>query len=425
VAEDINKLLGRTDYVDHWIREARHHCKGRSWQHHLMEVVAIVEVAFGKDWLREVAQRPNRVVLTGDDPSRHPLGGWIATTSATNVTSVVELAVYLRHCARAPMLNEVLSMLRNAEQFDRAFVQLAFGYRFLRLGVAGFEFEPSTDGGRRADHFFTSGGTPYLVECYEPESVRHAAHSDLINHSLAAVWNAAEYHHRRVIAKVTMDSLEAVDAQMRKAIEQNVRGLIARLTDGGIERSVGNGYTLEVIDTASLTAAATQEKAWSLAGPGDWIVNQKLVPREQVAGISRGEPTTDVRLSWAIVTVKQTTDRIQELATLADKVDRKVSQVRRRAVGAKGIILVNSWIGRSGALGKPEALPILNDIRSKVLVPRSDIAGILLVERGHDEDSRPFFGGVWLEGRDGAPLQDLFDRLRRREAERSVLDDWT
>ena len=45
----------------------------------------------------------------------------------------------------------MLSMLGNAEQFGRAFVQLAFGYRLLRLGVDGLEFEPPTDGGRRAN----------------------------------------------------------------------------------------------------------------------------------------------------------------------------------------------------------------------------------------------------------------------------------
>lgn len=424
MTEDVNKLLGRGDYVDHWVREARHHGKGQRWQRHLMEVVAILEVAFGKDWLREVAQQPNRAVLTGDDPSRHPLGSWIATPSATNVTSVVELAVYLRHCARVPRLDDVLSMLRNPEQFSRAFVQLAFGYRFLRLGVDGLEFEPQTDGGRRADHFFSSGGIPYLVECYEPQRERHSAYSDLINHSFSAALNAADYHHRRVIAKVTLDSAEKLDGSTRKSIERDVRELIARLTDGGVERSVGNGYALEVTDTANLTAAATEEKAWSLAGPGDWLVNKKLVPRAEVAGISRGQPTTDVRLSWAIATVKQKGDPIQELATLAEKVSRKVSQVRNRAVGAKGIILVKSWIGRSGALGKEEVMPILEEIRAKVLVARSDLAGVFLVERGHDEGSRPFFGGAWLEGRDGTPLREFFERLRRRESESRVLDDW-
>lgn len=424
MAEDVDKLLGRTDYVEHWLREARHHGQGRAWQQHLVEVVAILEVAFGKDWLRQVAQRPNRAFLTGDDPSRHPLGGWISAPSATSVASVVELAVYLRHCARAPRLDEVLSMLRNAEQFGRAFVQLAFGYRFLRLGVSQFEFEPPTDGGRRADHLFISGETPYLVECYEPESARYAGHSDLINHSLGAVWNAADYHKRRVIAKVGLDSLEAVDATMRKAIEQDVRTLVGRLADGTSERSVGNGYEVVVIDTANLSAADTEKTAWSLAGPGDWIVNQKLVPRAQVPGIPRGLPTTDIRLSWVVVTVKRRSNPIEEVTNLAEKVQRKVSQVRRRAVGAKGIILVKSWIGRSGALGKSEALPVLEEIRSKVLVPRSDLAGVLLIERGHDHDSRPFFGGVWLEGRDGAALDDFFDRLQRREAERNVLDDW-
>ena len=98
--------------------------------------------------------------------------------------------------------------------------------------------------------------------------------------------------------------------------------------------------------------------------------------------------------------------------------------MRRRAEGAKGIILVKSWLGRSGALGKSESVPILNDINSRVLVSHSDLAGVLVVESGHDKEARPFFGGIWLEGRDGAPLRDLFDRLRRDELGRTVLEDW-
>ena len=47
--------------------------------------------------------------------------------------SVVELVVYLRHCARVARLDDVLSMLGNAEQFGRAFVQLAFGTGFFGL----------------------------------------------------------------------------------------------------------------------------------------------------------------------------------------------------------------------------------------------------------------------------------------------------
>ena len=424
MAEDVNELLGRTDYVEHWLREARHHGKRRPWQQHLVEAIAILEVAFGKEWLREVAQQPSRAVMTGDDPNRHPLGTWIALPSASNVASVVELAVYLRHCARAPRLDEVLSMLRSPGQFGRAFVQLAFGYRFLRLGVSDFEFEPPTDGGRRADHLFVTNGTPYLVECYEPERSRHAVHSDLINHSLASVWNAAKYYQRRVIARIEIDSLEALEVSVRKAIERDVRNLIAQLKDGGYETSTGTGYALQVIDTVNLSTKAVEEKAWSFVGPGDSIVNQKLVPRAQIAGISRGEPTDDVRLSWAVVTVRQKSDPLDELAELAVKLEKKVSQVRRRADGAKGIMLVKSSIARSGALGKPDALPILVDIRSRVLARHSDLAGVLVVERAHDEEGRPFFGGVWIEGRDGAPLKDLFDRLRRREGERDVLQDW-
>jgi hypothetical protein len=131
-----------------------------------------------------------------------------------------------------------------------------------------------------------------------------------------------------------------------------------------------------------------------------------------------------MRGSWAIAAVKTKEDPIGELVELASRVERKVSQVRRRAEGAKGIILVKSWLARSGALGQPESVPILENIRSRVLASHSDLAGVLVVQRAHDEDDRPYFGGVWVEGRDGAPLQDILDRLRVRESEMSVLDDW-
>ncbi len=167
-----------------------------------------------------------------------------------------------------------------------------------------------------------------------------------------------------------------------------------------------------------------EERAWSLAGPGDWIFNEKLVPIDQVAGITRGEPTDDTRLSWVVVAVKQSPDPLDELSPLAERLERKVSQVRRRAQGAKGIILVRSWLGRTGALGNGAAQPTFEKIRSKILAVHADLAGVLVIERGHDQKARPFFGGVWIEGRDGEPLREFFDRLRLDEHRRDVLDDW-
>lgn len=425
MADDIDKLLGRTDYVEHWLREARYHGKGRVWQLHLVEAVAILEGAFGREWLHEIAKQPNRAMLTADDPSRHPLGYWIATPSPSHVASVVELAVYLRRCAPVPKVNDLLPMLRNARQFGRAFVQLAFGYRFLKLGVSNLEFEPSTDGGRRADHLFVSNGTPYLVECYEPEEDRHPVYSDLINHSPSAICDAANHFKRRVIAQIEVDSFDVLDAPKRKAIERDARNLISQLTDGGTEISGGTGYAVRVMDTVGRSSDWVETLAKSLARPGDWVVNHGFVPRAQVAGIPRGEPRDHIRLSWVVVTIKNKPDPMDELSELARKVDNKVSQVRRRAERAKGIILVKSWLGRSGGLGKPGAIRVLNDIKSRVLLGHSDLAGVLVIERAHDQEDRPYFGGVWLEGRDGAPLAELFERLRQNESARGVLDDWS
>ena len=83
-------------------------------------------------------------------------------------------------------MQDLLPMLKTPTQFTRAFVQLALGYRFLRLGVLDFEFEPPTDNGHRADHFFRYGGVPYLVECYEPEGADQGLYADLLHHSSVA-----------------------------------------------------------------------------------------------------------------------------------------------------------------------------------------------------------------------------------------------
>lgn len=90
----------------------------------------------------------------------------ILVPGETQVKAMFELGIYLRQLATVPKLLDVIRQLKNKDDFDSAFIQLAYGFRFLKIGATEIAFEPDIDNGGKADIIFKFSNQSYLAECF-------------------------------------------------------------------------------------------------------------------------------------------------------------------------------------------------------------------------------------------------------------------
>jgi hypothetical protein len=420
---DGNELLGRTDYFEHWLREARHHSEQLGWRHdHLSTVLAELKAVFGEDALLKHATRRERMQFAGD-PSRHPVGRLIASPSAASTSQLVELAVYLRRCHNIPNVADVVGMLRAPRQYERALVQLALGYRLARLGLAEVAFEPVTDNGRRADVSFVHKGTNYIVECYEPDEPPNPLVNELVQYLPDKVADKAASRQRRVIVRVELH-LARLPTALRLQVEQDALALLDAVPWQGRETLLRNEYQIEAIDASGIDAADVDQLAWSMVSDGDWILNPSFIDADDVPRMARGiQPKNQIRLSWTIVSVRERTTPREDARKMATAVANKVAQVRK-GQGACGIMLVRTPYARTVALLRPEAPAIVQEFLKHVLAPHPELAGVFLVDRGIAKDKKPFMCGAFLCTRNEDELEPIFEEIRRLEDRRDVTADW-
>ncbi len=292
--------LRRDDYVTYWSSEARGHAARFGWNpDRIPALVAALEEVFGAEWLRTCAARDSRYPITGD-PKKHPVAHLMASPHRVSVMSLVELAVYLRSCRVIPRFNEVVNHLRSVDQFAAGRMQLALAHRFRRAGATDLEFEPPSDGGRKADLFFRFGGRNHLVECYEPSPGRNHHLDDLLHEGVERIFEVAKEAGRRVIVQVDLRGTASIlDAALRKRIEQEAGHLIRSLKPPGLcEKKRLEGFSIEVLDTPDLAQAKAHALAYSMAKPGGWLIAPSVMCAGDVQKVSRGVPVPSMRLGW-------------------------------------------------------------------------------------------------------------------------------
>jgi hypothetical protein len=163
---DIDEMLGRKDAYEFWLQEAAIHAGPLN---HVSpnEILAVVQNAFGKEWLDEkIKEREKGTTLNS---SRHPLAGMFLVPGETQIRAMFELGIYLKELALVPCLNDVMRQLKNKDDFENTLIQLAYGFRFSKIGATDLAFEPDVDDGRKADILFKFDGQQYLAECFRPD----------------------------------------------------------------------------------------------------------------------------------------------------------------------------------------------------------------------------------------------------------------
>ena len=99
---------------------------------------------------------------------------------------------------------------------------------------------------------------------------------------------------------------------------------------------------------------------------------------------------------------------------IAEAVEGKLGQVRRRADAALGLMVVITDFARLAARFKKQAVPLVEASRGKVLGSHEGLAGVMLVDHALHKERGPFVGGLFLVGGEGTHLDGLRAALALR-----------
>lgn len=121
--------------------------------------------AFGLDWLRNDYDSRNKSGNSGLHEMLKPSITKIITNPIVNsAISIVEMAKYLDSFKDEAQIGEVITMLKNKEQFEATRLSLAFAYRLKKTGFDEIALEPVTTRGK-GDIFGSFQGQQFLFEC--------------------------------------------------------------------------------------------------------------------------------------------------------------------------------------------------------------------------------------------------------------------
>lgn len=367
-----------------------------------------------------------------DDLKKHPAAHLVASPHLASVMQLIELAVYLRSCAKLRGYDDVVRLLHVPTQFSTARMQLALAHRFIIAGAQDVELEPKADGGRKADIFFRYDGRSHLVECYEPFPSRNSHHEDLLHQGVQRILKVARAAGRRVLVRIDIPGdLSKFDAAMRKRVEQEASHLIGKLGGARSRQSKTlTNFEIEVIDTSGVTTGEVKKLAFSLGKPGGWIVAPGQTNKSVIADIPRGADPQITHLGWFVINAKQP-DPVEAMERIVGAIESKISQVRRRSEDVLGLMVTITNFARLASMFKTEARPLVEALHRKVLASHEGLAGVKLVDHvlGKDSvegrDRGPYLAGLFMVGREGRHLEGLHSAISLRESRRRVLDDWT
>lgn len=341
------KELDIGDPVEHWIQRAFKRAKVLNLPSHLIvDSAAVIKNAFGEEWLKNNFAKPNRSLPFLD---KHPVASNFEIAGDPQIVSNMEIAEYLRCLANVPGLCKVLDLLKNKGQFYTTFLQIAYAYRFMKLGAIKMRFEPPIDEGRHSDLFFLYKNQPFLAECFRPKLKNKGQDhfQDILKYSANKLFDAAVKHKRKIFYYIRF--LRNINTKERKEIISlcitSINKLISQesgqlkfkhdacdvkiFNASKIERNSPNEYKeilLELNKTSDFGCNVYLVKANQI----DKVRNHSDYEREESSKLFIKYPPREKHPDWILSLVK--------------KIEKKIIQVRRKSDNPRGILIVNSSI---------------------------------------------------------------------------------
>jgi hypothetical protein len=353
----------------------------------------------------------------------HPLGGCFSVPGPGQIIEIIELGIYLKRLAGVSGLEQVVTDMK--EHYASGLLQLAYAYRFLRLGVSNLELEPSAGAGKKADIGFELVGKPYLVECYIPRLMFRDSSVELY-HSFDKIGKGL----RNGSARVCIRLKRTIDASDRKRIES----LAIKAA-----RDLGDAPSVQVVDDAvhmTITRITPDEvesdfrrEDWfqkpAREGHPDWGIKCELVSRKDLKRLR--EASGDVKaipassfLVWQAPEEKREIPLEERICSLEKKIGRKSPQVRRS--DSPGRIVVVS-IPEAREMSH-DSVRVIRELHGRLMRKHPDMSAIIITYRGWMDIHRHKHSLFLLEGFGPYPLPaGTFEKLRDIE-QADHLQDW-
>jgi hypothetical protein len=393
------------------------------------EALGILRSVFGEAWLQ--AALSDMYTAKPFIEHRHPLGAALSVGGVPQVALVLEVAAYLRDLCATSGLTGTVDGLR--AQFDSALLQLAFAYRFGKIGGKAIELEPSAAGGRNGDIALSYGGRRYMVECYssrdrstsieECERLARRVLKTLEPRSSAysvcvALHLMPSPMQRKALGRRISQMADEVDAMAKERPEDfgvvhgsgpeaevSVMRWVWRRIDGFPERPVA---------ARSEDFSKTADD-WDFCARSDLVQASRVLAVQDQAFVGRSGSQVALWLPPEVAAERSLQqDLAAPLARLADRTEHKLAQTRTVSEDPR-LMIVNSWV--TGQLHRAGA-ELVERMKTRLVDSHRGIEAVVLVLRGwHEQLGRYGFTIVPLVRRDAsAETCEMLAALARLEA---------
>jgi hypothetical protein len=337
--------------------------------------------ALGRSWLNHLPTQ--RVPDSPVDRFSHELGQALALAGVSEIAELLELAKYLAALHDVPGFADTCDVLKN--DYSHGLLQLAWAYRFRRIGAEELVLEPDATDGRKGDISFTLAGQPFMVECYCP-----SWRADKVDASLKRLLgDKVRVALRSQPAVVAVAVGEPLGSGFAKYVEREVVRAIDELSEKELVRR-GEVPHLDIAATSIRSDRdAPEDVIADLAGKhGEHRFEFRLVlmPRRDAEALWKQKKEGKLAGRVAIW-LPQATPRLagpEWWDDLIGKIEKKLPQTRKDGGAARGVVV---GLRKRSDWSEPEEASRLH-LNRRLLEGRKDMGFVFVLrrewtERGH------------------------------------------
>ncbi len=210
----------------------------------IIESLAIIKNSFSSMWLEKalLEQQKNNPIK----PRSVCLIDLLLVPMSKNIHLVIDLSLYIKKLNHIKNFDKLLEMLKTDTQFENTFLQMVFGYKFLKVSDNNsIIFEPDADDNKKADIQFLYKGQIYIVECFKPSRKAEQHVYSFINDVSNALLEYAQDVDKKVIVFIEFKNLPNNMPDFKKEIVVMGKQMIKE-SDGVILSKKTDAFLIQV-----------------------------------------------------------------------------------------------------------------------------------------------------------------------------------